>query len=181
MLYLEDKQQQRKRISDRQDSLSTLRIIARTPNNADTLARNIPSGPVIYLPANCGDNEDQTMDSPMFKQPENDVIVRFNSEGQIEVIIGRLLTKEQTRLFYNGARSFSFMSVDPRPISSTIPGDHCGFTFTLLPWEAKNAQAHRETIARYAREFVAGLLPEAKQVSLFDICEKPAATQTSLF
>ena len=122
------------------------------------------------------------MDTPMFKQPENDCVVRFNSYGEIEVIFSRLLTKEQTRLFNNGTFSLSCI-LDVKPISSTIPGDHCGFTFKLMGFEAPNALKHRDSIASYARQFVASLLPEAKQASLFEIGEvnPDAGIQASMF
>lgn len=182
MLYLQawnTPQAKRSALQDRADSLATLRIIARTPYNADTLAKFIPSGPTFYLSAK---SEDLTMDTPMFKQSDNDVLVRFNSYGEIEVIFSRILTKEQTRLFNNG--TFNLQGIlDVKPISSTIPSDHTGFKFMLMGFEAINAMRHRDSIASYARQFAESLLPEVKQGDLFSMetVNPDAGKQVSMF
>lgn len=163
MLYLADTTDSLIYKQNRADSLSLLRVIARTPNNPDTLSKFIPSSEVIYMPAAI--QELHTMDTPMFAQPENEVIALFNEWGSLIVKFNHPLDTDELKQYNYGVAA---------AVRGIVRADHYywyGDTAELMiimkPDQAKRAFDIRRDVQSYTESFLARLAPKQHQVSLF--------------
>lgn len=152
---------------DRADSLASLRILARYPDNPDTLARHLPSGPIIYLTANTEDLKHMDTQMSMFAEDKNEVTARFTESGQILITFAQRLDTRQIRRYGFSPSAYLPQVKSMAPASDNVPEDHTGVLFTLKDTAARDAFQVRDALANYAREWIAALEPDAQQASLF--------------
>lgn len=152
---------------DRADSLASLRILAHTTNNPDILTRHIPSGPIIYLTANTEDLKHMDTQLSMFESDKNEVTARFTESGQILITFAQRLDTRQIRRYGFSPSAYLPQVKSMAPASDGVPSTHTGILFTLKDKAARDAFQVRDALAAYAREWIAALEPDAKQISLF--------------
>jgi hypothetical protein len=100
-------------------------------------------------------------------ESQSEVTALFNESGQIVVIFSAVLDKRQIRRFGYSPAAYLPQIKSMVQTWENIPSGHTGVAFTLKSTAARDAFTLRGIIATYAREWIAALMPDAEQPSLF--------------